>query len=82
MCCAMAPITGIDACVAQRADHRRGNDADANQTVAGVLKQFGWESSDLGDIEAARLLEPLAMVWIVHAFKKNAWNYALTPGEA
>ncbi|HUL66794.1 MAG TPA: NAD(P)-binding domain-containing protein [Burkholderiaceae bacterium] len=59
-----------------------GNDADAKQTVAGLLKQFGWESSDLGGIEAARLLEPFAMVWITHAFKKNAWMYALTPVDA
>ena len=59
-----------------------GNDVGAKETVAGVLKQFGWEASDLGGIDAARLLEPLAMVWIVHAFKNNAWMYALTPVEA
>ena len=59
-----------------------GNDAGAKETVTGLLKQFGWETSDLGGIEAARLLEPFAMVWITHAFKKNAWMYALTPVDA
>jgi predicted dinucleotide-binding enzyme len=59
-----------------------GNDSGAKETVTGLLKQFGWETSDLGGIEAARLLEPFAMVWITHAFKKNARMYALTPVDA
>jgi predicted dinucleotide-binding enzyme len=59
-----------------------GNDAGAKETVAGLLKQFGWEASDLGGIEAARLLEPLAMVWITHSIKKNARMFALTPVAA
>lgn len=59
-----------------------GNDAGAKESVSALLKQFGWEASDLGGIEAARLLEPLAMVWITHAFKKNAWMFALTPVDA
>lgn len=56
-----------------------GNDKSAKETVTGLLRQFGWEASDLGGIEASRLLEPFAMVWITHAFKKNAWMFALTP---
>jgi predicted dinucleotide-binding enzyme len=59
-----------------------GNDTGAKETVAGLLKQFGWETSDLGTIAASRLLEPFAMVWITHAFKKNAWMFALTPVDA
>jgi predicted dinucleotide-binding enzyme len=59
-----------------------GNDSGAKETVTRVLDQFGWAASDLGGIEAARLLEPFAMVWITHAFKKNAWMYALTPVES
>jgi len=59
-----------------------GNDAAAKGTVAGLLRQFGWETSDLGGIEASRLLEPLAMVWIKHAFKNNAWMFVLTPVDA
>lgn len=56
-----------------------GNDRGAKETVTGLLKQFGWEASDLGGIEQSRLLEPFAMVWITHAFRKNAWMFALTP---
>jgi 8-hydroxy-5-deazaflavin:NADPH oxidoreductase len=59
-----------------------GNDAGAKQTVAALLGQFGWQASDLGGIEASRYLEPFAMVWITHAFKKNAWMFALTPVDA
>jgi predicted dinucleotide-binding enzyme len=56
-----------------------GNDKGAKQSVTALLGQFGWEAADLGGIEASRLLEPLAMVWLLHAFKKNAWMFALTP---
>jgi 8-hydroxy-5-deazaflavin:NADPH oxidoreductase len=59
-----------------------GNDAGAKEQVAGLLRQFGWDASDLGGIEASRLLEPFAMVWITHAFKTGKWMYALTPVDA
>ncbi len=59
-----------------------GNDTGAKETVTGLLKQFGWATSDLGGIEASRLLEPFAMVWITHAFSRNAWMFALTPVDA
>lgn len=59
-----------------------GNDAGAKETVAGLLHQFGWKASDLGGIEAARYLEPFAMVWITHAMKNNTWMYVLTPVAA
>jgi predicted dinucleotide-binding enzyme len=59
-----------------------GNDAAAKETVAGLLDQFGWRTSDLGGIEASRWLEPFAMVWITHAFKHNAWMFVLTPVDA
>ena len=53
-----------------------GNDADAKAQVAKILADFGWESIDLGGIETARYLEPLAMVWIVHGFGSGTWNHA------
>jgi len=59
-----------------------GNDKGAKETVSGLLQQFGWEASDLGGIEAARLLEPFALVWVTHAFKKNTWMFALTPVQS
>jgi 8-hydroxy-5-deazaflavin:NADPH oxidoreductase len=53
-----------------------GNDAAAKQTVTGILKSFGWNVIDLGSIDVARYLEPLAMVWIAYGFKTNTWNHA------
>ncbi len=53
-----------------------GNDPGAKQTVAELLKTFGWGVIDLGGIETARYLEPLGMLWVAYAFKTNTWNHA------
>lgn len=53
-----------------------GNDAAAKQTVIDICAAFGLPASDLGSIEMARYLEPLAMVWIVYGFRNNTWNHA------
>jgi len=44
-----------------------GNDADAKKVVTDILTQFGWQDVvDLGGIESASYLEPLAMIWSIH----------------
>ena len=53
-----------------------GNDAGAKQTVTDICKAFGWGVVDLGGIESARYIEPLAMVWILHGIRTNTWNHA------
>lgn len=54
-----------------------GNDKDAKKTVAdSILTPFGWETIDIGGIEGSRLLEPLAMLWIIYYFKTNTGNHA------
>ena len=53
-----------------------GNDDQAKATVTDVLKTFGWSVIDIGGIECARYLEPLAMVWIRHFFRANSVNHA------
>ncbi|HEX7032334.1 MAG TPA: NADPH-dependent F420 reductase [Nitrososphaera sp.] len=53
-----------------------GNDEGAKKTVEGILDSFGWENVDIGGIEGARLLEPLAMLWIMHYFKTGSRNHA------
>jgi predicted dinucleotide-binding enzyme len=53
-----------------------GNDPEAKKTVSGLLHAFGWSVIDIGGIEGARLLEPLAMIWIIHGFKTGTWNHA------
>ena len=59
-----------------------GNDAAAKKMVAGILDQFGWETADMGRVEAARAIEPLCMLWCIPGFLRNDWTHAfkmLTP---
>lgn len=54
-----------------------GNDEAAKRKVANLLREFGWtDVDDIGGIEGARLLEPLAMLWVVHGFRHNEWAHA------
>ncbi len=53
-----------------------GNDAGAKETVSGVLDQFGWETLDLGSVEAARAIEPLCILWCIPGFLHNEWTHA------
>jgi 8-hydroxy-5-deazaflavin:NADPH oxidoreductase len=53
-----------------------GNDSDAKETVTGFLKDFGWQVVDVGGIQGARLLEPLALLWILHGIRTGTWNHA------
>jgi predicted dinucleotide-binding enzyme len=53
-----------------------GNDGKAKKIVTDVLAAFGWETIDIGGIEGSRLLEPLAMLWIIQYFRTNNGNHA------
>jgi predicted dinucleotide-binding enzyme len=55
-----------------------GNDDQAKKTVIDIiLTKFGWnETIDIGGIEGARLLEPLALLWITHYFRTGNGNHA------
>ena len=53
-----------------------GADAGAKQTVTGILTQFGWETEDMGGPEAARAIEPLAILWCIPGFLRNDWVHA------
>ncbi|HUB19538.1 MAG TPA: NAD(P)-binding domain-containing protein [Acidobacteriaceae bacterium] len=53
-----------------------GNDEAAKKAVTGILDQFGWETADMGTVEAARAIEPLCMLWCVLGFTKNEWTHA------
>jgi predicted dinucleotide-binding enzyme len=44
-----------------------GNDADANRLAAQLAAEIGFEPIELGPLEYSRLLESLAMTWIVLA---------------
>jgi predicted dinucleotide-binding enzyme len=53
-----------------------GNDGGAKQQTTLLLREFGWDTVDMGGIEAARLIEPLAPLWIVHALRTGQWTHA------
>lgn len=53
-----------------------GNDADAKKIVVGILRDFGWDSEDMGGAEAARAIEPLAILWCIPGFLRNDWSHA------
>ena len=53
-----------------------GNDADAKSQVAAILDQFGWETEDMGAVDAARAIEPLCMLWCIPGFLRNEWMHA------
>ncbi len=53
-----------------------GNDKGAKDEVKKVLEQFGWETSDMGAVEAARAIEPLCMLWCIPGLTGNGWMHA------
>ncbi|MDN3658980.1 NAD(P)-binding domain-containing protein [Ferruginibacter paludis] len=53
-----------------------GNNEAAKKMVTSILTTFGWETEDLGKIEAARAIEPLAMLWCIPGMLNNQWTHA------
>ncbi len=53
-----------------------GNDAAAKKIVSALLEQFGWESADMGMVEAARAIEPLCMLWCIPVLREQKAGHA------
>lgn len=53
-----------------------GNNEAAKGLVSEILDIFGWESEDMGKVEAARAIEPLCILWCIPGFLKNQWGHA------
>lgn len=53
-----------------------GNDAAAKKTVTELLTTFGWETEDMGGVEAAGCIESLCILWCIPGFTKNQWTHA------
>lgn len=53
-----------------------GNNTQAKSEVTAILGQFGWETEDMGAMEAARAIEPLCMLWCIPGFIRGQWNHA------
>jgi 8-hydroxy-5-deazaflavin:NADPH oxidoreductase len=51
-----------------------GADAAAKQVVAKLLDQFGWDTEDMGAVEAARAIEPLCMLWCIPGVGRGDWS--------
>jgi predicted dinucleotide-binding enzyme len=51
-----------------------GNDANAKRVVRQILDQFGWDTEDMGAVEAARAIEPLCMLWCIPGVGKGDWS--------
>ena len=53
-----------------------GNEQHAKKEVCKILEQFGWEPVDMGQVEAARAIEPLCMLWCIRGFREDKWDHA------
>jgi predicted dinucleotide-binding enzyme len=53
-----------------------GNDEKAKAETRDILTKFGWETEDMGKAEAARAIEPLAILWCIPGFLHNDWMHA------
>ena len=51
-----------------------GDDAEAKKTVGKLLDQFGWETEDMGAVEAARAIEPLCRLWCIPGVGRGDWS--------
>ena len=53
-----------------------GDDENAKEIVAEVLHDFGWESADLGGIEASRGIEGVLLAWMYYGMRRGTWDHA------
>lgn len=53
-----------------------GNNETAKKEVSYIIELFGWESIDMGAVEAARAIEPLCMLWCIPGLRENKWTHA------
>ncbi len=53
-----------------------GNDGTAKKEVREILDKFGWETEDMGNVESARAIEPLCILWCIPGMRENKWQHA------
>ncbi len=51
-----------------------GNDGAAKEVTKGLLDKLGWETEDMGGVEAARAIEPLCQLWCIPGILRNDWG--------
>lgn len=52
------------------------DDPEAKALATSLAADLGWHTHDCGGLEAARLTEPLAMLWIQHAIRSGHRGHA------
>jgi 8-hydroxy-5-deazaflavin:NADPH oxidoreductase len=56
-----------------------GDDEQAKAKVAELIRGFGWRDPiDAGPIGASRLLEALAMLWVIYGVRNDHWTHAFS----
>ena len=55
-----------------------GDDETAKRTVSALCAELGWPTIDMGSIEASRLIEPLALMWIQLYFRTGNGGHAFS----
>ena len=53
-----------------------GNDDAAKTSVRALVDQLGWDTEDMGRVEAARAIEPLCMLLCIPGLLHNEWTHA------
>jgi predicted dinucleotide-binding enzyme len=53
-----------------------GNDDEAKEKVKNILGEIGWETEDMGMVEAARAIEPLCILWCIPGIREGKWRHA------
>jgi predicted dinucleotide-binding enzyme len=53
-----------------------GNDSGAKEQTKAILDKFGWETEDMGQVQSARAIEPLCILWCIPGFLQNRWSHA------
>jgi predicted dinucleotide-binding enzyme len=56
-----------------------GDDESAKAEVTQILRAFGWRPPiDAGPISSSRLLEALAMLWVLYGVRNDHWTHAFS----
>ena len=53
-----------------------GNEAGAKAEATAILTAFGWDTEDMGPVEAARAIEPLCILWCIPGMTGKGWTHA------
>ncbi|MCA9735544.1 NAD(P)-binding domain-containing protein [candidate division KSB1 bacterium] len=53
-----------------------GNNSEAKSEASKIIDKFGFSVEDMGNVEAARAIEPLCILWCIPGLTQNNWQHA------